>query len=578
MHTEHDGASPHDGEKDGNEDYKYEFPNIFRSAETAIISFFQLQKRGATISSEFIGGTVAFLSCMYVLPVLPGQLALAGYSIPQTTASTSMTCAIGSVLAGLLSNLPFIIAPPTPVSIFLQSYLRQNSMSNREGNQAVMISGFLMFLLCYKPVARLFNFVVPQTLQAAVAVGIGVLVAFAGATEVDLIVEGKYTILALGPMSHDLVIAMFGVIIIGTALHYHVKGAFTIALCFCSIVHWAYLDSWPNQFQLVSLPDLRPNKDFVMPCSRAVISLAFQLWILYCIYLNGLVRAFGDLAHLTVSVKKGNNTIEKVPGGSWLYPVCASMTILSGLFQGSGVLVSPETGGAIKGGSKTGLAAVFCGIYFGLSIFFGPLFSRIPKCGTAPLLFSVGVVLFGNVSKITWDKYSKSFPAFIIVFLIPFTYSILDGVEYGWFSLMIIAVLSGDMINMVRVFLLEYFPDVINDQLLHTAKKSHPSRPPPQSSLQSTSDVVVWASRIGLFPVMRKISMLVVEQMTTHLDDDEPVSGIVSSDLQFTKEQEEAEQIALVPQEKNPEIKPAKDYDVDNWGGGVNAAVSDENM
>lgn len=234
-------------------------------------------------------------------------------------------------------------------------------------------------------------------------------------------------------------IAMAGVVLIAVCTCYHVKPAFVIALTLCSIVSWWNNDEFPETVTSRPVAPYRGD-DFIKGSfnynSRV---LTFEMGFLYLITLNGLARTFSDFAHVT----KADGS---VPRGRWLYLITGGMTIFSGLFGGPPVLLSAENPAAIKAGARTGLSAVVAGIMFCISTFFGPLFTSVPEAGTAPLLISIGSVLFMNTKKIDWAHPPVSFPAYIVLFLIPFTYNLLNGVMLGWLAYLIIAVFSGEIL------------------------------------------------------------------------------------------------------------------------------------
>lgn len=188
--------------------------------------------------------------------------------------------------------------------------------------------------------------------------------------------------------------------------------AFVISLVFCSLLAWGLTTvGWPEQW--VSAP-LMPFYKFQTQFNQNTISLILDLLFLYAITLNGLARAFSNLANI-------NNPDGSVPRGRWLYVICGGMTIFSGLFGGPPILISPESGAGIKANAKTGLSAVFGGMWFCLAIFFTPLFFHVPSSGTASLLIAIGAILFVNAEEIDWHDYKDAFPAFLTLFLIPFT-------------------------------------------------------------------------------------------------------------------------------------------------------------
>ena len=116
--------------------------------------FFKVKERGTTTKMEFYCGIVQFISCLYILPVVPQQMARAAYNKESSIAVTAAACGIGCIIASFLTNLPFIIAPPTSVSIFLAVYLQKENMSRQDGNMSVVLSGVILVLLGYRPFGR----------------------------------------------------------------------------------------------------------------------------------------------------------------------------------------------------------------------------------------------------------------------------------------------------------------------------------------------------------------------------------------------------------------------------------------
>ena len=208
---------------------------------------FHLKRRNVTIRSELYAGVIQFISCLYVLPVIPQQLEKAGYDSHECICIVALVCGIGCIICGFLANLPFIIVPPTAVSIFFSVYLRQYSVSIQRADVAVFFAGVLTILLGYRPIGRFFVFFIPRSIQIGCAVGIGLFTALAGATEINLVVTGKYTILAMGDITSEVLIAMSGIVIIAVCLHYHFKAGFCISILFTTLVWWWNDDSWPTK-------------------------------------------------------------------------------------------------------------------------------------------------------------------------------------------------------------------------------------------------------------------------------------------------------------------------------------------
>lgn len=380
---------------------------------------FKLKRRGATIKAEIYYGMIHFISCLYVLAVVPQQLQSAGYNGRNTVVAVALCSGIATIFCGLFANLPFVLAPPTVVSIFLSVFLQQGGLDPNHGNIAVILSGGLLILFGWKPLGRLAARLIPVSIQVGTAIGIGLLTALAGATEIDFVTTGKYSIVQMGYITPKIMIAICGVIIIAVAMFYHVKGSFALAVVFCSIVWWIYDDDFPDTF--AGAPSLS-IANLARGNSQSTGLLVSDLIFLYVLYLNGLMTSLSNLAVLT----REDST---VPRGRWIFIMCGIFTMISGVFCSAPILISPESSASIKAGAKTGLSAVVCGVLFLLSLFFAPLFEETPAAGTSPVLIMIGIILFQNCSRIDWRNITAAAPAFVVLFFIPFTYSVIQGMH-----------------------------------------------------------------------------------------------------------------------------------------------------
>lgn len=406
------------------------------SIKKCILDVFEIDERNVTIESEIMAGYIHFISCLYVFPVVPGQLSDAGYDKTSSIEATALACGIGCILSSYITNLPFVIAPPTSVSIYLAVSLQQMNLNRIQGDSVVMLSGCA--LLCvgiFKPVTALVSRLIPDCIQASTAVGIGLITAVAGAIELDLVVPGKYTIVEMGPITPAIIIALLTTILIIYCSHVKkYKAAFFLGLVFGTLSWWWYANEWPDT--IMRIPKLTVDRGVTVDFQ--LLGLLANLLFLYILTLNGLSRSMSDLALLTHPVE------ETIPRGHWLFIICGVATIISGFFSGPPILLSPETAAGIKAGARTGLSTLVCGILFLVTIFFCPLFSNVPPTGTSPLLLLVGLTLFTNTNRIKWTHAPDAVPAFFVLLLIPFTYSILSGVGVGYALYVGIALISGE--------------------------------------------------------------------------------------------------------------------------------------
>eukprot|EP01034_Spumella_vulgaris_P026831 gene26831-33472_t len=253
-------------------------------------------------------------------------------------------------------------------------------------------------------------------------------------TEIGLVRKGDRTVLDIGEFNAEIYIAMIAFITIGIALHYRVRGAFLIGLVLGSVLYWLLMLSEGHGSRIsysdvfVGTNDLQfsfAGFSLSTVSRNTVYRLVFDLYVIGVILLNGLAHGLSEMAGL----KREDGTL---PRGKWLYAACGLGTLLSS-FLGSGpIMISPESAPGIKSGARTGLSAVVCGLLFLLSTILCPLFAKVPAAGTSPVLLMIGMMLFENAGKVNWSSVKEALPVFLMSVFIPFTYSIFNGVIFGF--------------------------------------------------------------------------------------------------------------------------------------------------
>jgi AGZA family xanthine/uracil permease-like MFS transporter len=430
---------------------------------------FKIQARETTVKLEIYYGVIHFISCFYCLAVIPQQMNKAGYNTQSTFVATAACSGIGSIILGLFANLPFVMAPPTVVtiffSLFLQNYISSSADdaaavndddtttdtygSTSVGSAGVIISGSLLMLMGYRPLGNFIGRLIPYSLQAGTAIGIGLLTALAGMTDIDFVTTGSGSeLLRMAPLTFEIGVAIAGVIVICLANCYHIKGSFCIAIVICSFVYNFYSHGWPKA--VYSSPQSN-YFNFIGFANPQIPLMVADLLFLYILYLNGLISSLSYLAGLT-------REDGAIPRGRWVFMLSGIITIASGLLTGAPVLISPESAAAIKEGAKTGLSAFVCGLLFVVSILFAPLFEAIPNAGTAPILFMIGVLLFQNVLRVDWKNVGDATPAFVVLFFIPFSFSVIQGVLVGYVVYIIVGIFTGSFFVNFAVMAHIYFP------------------------------------------------------------------------------------------------------------------------
>ena len=406
---------------------------------------FHLKRRGTTFQRECYYGVIQFLACVYCLPVVADQLEKNGYDRTQTVSSTSLLCGFGCVLSGLLSNLPFIVAPPTSIAVYFSVAMTQNQLEIRDSNLTLIVCGGFLLLFAFRPLLVLGTNLIPKCIQIGTTVGIGLITCLAGLIDINFVLDGEYTVLRSGKITDEVIIAFCGIVMIAVLLSRQVQIAFCVPLVINSLIWWA-MDGFPSSAAAIPTVDLNHgiSEDFKYP--RFVITLT----ILFILVLNGLTKSQTKLAHVERKNPSANlRGIQAIPRARWVFVVCGVANVMSALVGGPPMLLSPESAAGIKAGAKTGLSTISCGIFFCISSFFSPIIANVPSCATSPLLVMVAVILFRNVNMIDWTRMEDAAPAFIVMSFIPFTFSILSGVLTGSIFYCAINLLSEDFYTYV---------------------------------------------------------------------------------------------------------------------------------
>jgi AGZA family xanthine/uracil permease-like MFS transporter len=409
--------------------------------------YFECVRAGSSVETEIFAGFINFFSCMYVLAVVPQQMGKVGYDTETSAAVISFVTGIGSILCGIFTNTPLIVSPATAVSIYFVTNLQQYSLSLHSANLIVMYGGiFIVCLGIIGPLSRLISKVIPSYIQIGTTIGIGLLTALSGYSEINLVVPGRYTLLTVGTIDSQVCIAISGIILIAIGIYYHSRFAYLIGLVWGTFLWWSSQNAWPNS--IASLPDF--SGDFFGPFHDTNgILVTFEMIFLIILTLFGLAKALCELAYITT-------TFEAIPKGRLLLVIIGLTNIGSGFIYGPPIILSPECASGIKAGARTGLSSVVAGMIFLLSVFFAPLFTAIPSAATSPVLIMIGMILFQNVKYIDFSsKYGIA--AFITLTLIPFTDSIMGGLGFGYATFFIISFLNGDVKENAEKFLAFYF-------------------------------------------------------------------------------------------------------------------------
>jgi AGZA family xanthine/uracil permease-like MFS transporter len=426
--------------------------------------FFNLQKHGTTVQRELLAGLTTFLTMAYILAVNPGMLGEIGKGMTPGAVftATAIASAIATLFMAFMAKLPVALAPGmglnaffTYTVVFGMGYSWQLALT------AVFLEGLLFIILSAFNVREAIVHAIPANLKKAVAVGIGLFIALIGFSNARIIVGGGGTILGLGNLADPGVfLSIIGLIIIIILYSLKVPGAILIGILATTILSIPMgITQIPQGWKPFSLPQapLLFKFDFA-----SILSFKF-----FTVFFTFLFVDIFDTVGTLVGVTTQAGLVEKdgsIPRLKQAFLSDAIGTVAGAALGTSTVTSYVESTAGVAAGGRTGLTALSTGALFLLALVFSPVFLLIPGAATAPALIFVGFLMMAPVTEINFKDPTEGIPAFLAIIMMPFAYSIAEGIVYGVLAYVILkfATRRFKEINVVTwllfvVFVLRFF-------------------------------------------------------------------------------------------------------------------------
>lgn len=410
---------------------------------STIERMFKLKENNTTVSREIIAGFTTFMTMAYILAVNPDIMSSAGMDRGAVFTATVIAAMVGTLAMGFLANLPFALAPGMGLNaIFAFNICGALGYSWQTALAAVLLEGIIFIVLTFFNIREAIINAIPLPIKHAITTGIGFFIALIGFVNAGIVKTGEGTILDAGDILEPTrLIALSGLVIAGVLLAKNVKGAI-LAGILSSTLLGVVTGSIPiDNFQLISMPpSIQPiflQLDFSKIISADILPVLFTLLFIDMFDTVGTLVGVCDRADMLD--KDG-----KVPNARMALLADAIATTVGALFGASTVTTYVESASGVAEGGRTGLTAITTAIFFGLSLFFAPMFLLVKGFCTGPALILVGMFMIAPITKVDWEDYSIAIPAFLTMILMPFTYSIADGIMFGIISYVIINIFTGD--------------------------------------------------------------------------------------------------------------------------------------
>ncbi|MGV1065673.1 NCS2 family permease [Clostridium perfringens] len=404
--------------------------------------FFKLKENNTDAKTEFIAGLTTFMTMAYILIVNPSILSAAGMDQGAVFTATALSAVIATLIMGLYAKLPFAQAPGMGLNAFFAyTIVIQMGYSFEFALTAVLLEGIIFILLTIFNVREAIVDSIPKGIKNAISVGIGLLIALIGLEGAGIVLHTDGgTIVSLGNIvSGSGLLAIIGLLITSVLIAKNVKGALFIGMIITAIIGIP-MGITPMPSKIISMPpSIGPT--FFKFDFHNIFSLDMVIALFTLLFMD-MFDTIGTLVGVATKAKMLDKD-GKVPNIKKALFSDAVGTTLGACLGTSTVSTFVESASGVAEGGRTGLTAVSTAFMFFLALFFAPLFAVITPAVTASALVLVGLFMIEPIKEIDLHDFTEAIPAFLTIIMMPFAYSISDGIVFGVISYIILKLFSG---------------------------------------------------------------------------------------------------------------------------------------
>ncbi|CAJ1383830.1 unnamed protein product [Effrenium voratum] len=479
---------------------------------------FNVKKVGSSYKSEIRAGLTTFLAMAYILPVNSGMLSIAmGQEFrPQLVCATALAGCIGCTLMGLLSNLPFMLAPGMGTNAFFTfTVVLTNGMPWKSALAGVFTAGLIFVFLSLTGLRTILVRLFPKGVKGAIGAGVGLfltLIAFQGSEGMGLTVDNPATLVGLIDLSGEnydsakVWLSIAELCITGVLLAANIRGALLIGIVFGTVVCWiegaargvensalGYPFGFTgdrttaNGFRIY-VPDAfasAPTLDglfgavfegFDALSDPALLASFWTAVFTFCytdlLDSSGTFIAVAKVAGLTDS--RGNVPTKRQ---NMAFLADATSSVIGSVLGVSTVGTFAESSAGVADGAKTGLSSLVTAGCFFLSLFFSPIVSAVPPLASGPVLALIGVTMMSCIRDMEWDNPEEAIPAFFSIVVMPYTFSIGYGIVGGLLCWLVFQILLMPirLIRKENPFI--RFQELLNDLFSEDSGEPQPEQP-----------------------------------------------------------------------------------------------------
>lgn len=406
------------------------------------MDFFELKANRSSVKQELGGGITTFLAMIYIVPLNALIMSNAGMPYEALVTATALITIAATLFNGLFANTPVALS----VGMGLNAYFTYGLCVSakipwQSALGVVFVSGALFTILSFTNFRVWVIKAIPLDLRRAISAGIGAFICFIGLKQMGIVTANDATLIALGNLKDDnTLLGIFGLAVILALFVLRVKAAFILGILITSAVAWIFGFA-PKPSAVFSAPSsiapIFAKLDILGACKIAFLPFIITFFVTHLFDSIGTLTGVGNRAGLFVgNDSKGMKKLARNLTADALGSVGGAVV------GTSTVTAFAESASGVEAGGRTGLTAVVCAACFILTLFMLPLFKAIPSNAIYPVLVMVGILMFSELGKIDYSDVGVLIPAFFIVMLMPFTYSVTNGLSFGFISYLLVRIIQ----------------------------------------------------------------------------------------------------------------------------------------
>jgi adenine/guanine/hypoxanthine permease len=401
---------------------------------------FKLSENKTNIRTEVVAGITTFLTMAYIIFVNPAILAEAKMPLGAVFSATCVAAAIGCFLMAFLANYPIALAPGMGLNAYFAfGVVGGMGHSWQVALGCVFISGIIFFIISVLPIREWIVNAIPMSLKMAIAAGIGLFLALIALKNAGIVVAHPATLVTHGKLtSFPVIMATLGFFLIVALERFRVMGGVIIGILVVTIIAIA-----AGQQKFGGIFDTPPSLAPVL--LQMDLAGAMQVGLVTVVFAFLFVDLFDNTGTLIALAHRGgfmrpDGTVPRLHRAL----MADSGAAMIGAAVGTSTTTSYiESASGINSGGRTGLTAAVVGLLFLLALFVSPLAGSIPAYATAPALFYVACLMVRSLTEVDWDDITEAAPAVVTAITMPFTFSIAEGIAFGFISYAAIKVATG---------------------------------------------------------------------------------------------------------------------------------------